>query len=119
MASSGFEHRWTKLSVRHSFSTMYISALNERLTEDQREVISKTPFFWFLEFSGKVTLNAKLLRELTKTWVDSTNSSFIANKHFNINANAILRKFVRPTDLPSSSSTEADQPSSSSKQADN
>ncbi|KOM26482.1 hypothetical protein LR48_Vigan277s000200 [Vigna angularis] len=40
----------SKLRVSHSFSTKYISTLNERLSEEHRSLIVETPFQWFLDF---------------------------------------------------------------------
>ncbi|KAG2390084.1 uncharacterized protein HKW66_Vig0225110 [Vigna angularis] len=54
MASSGDDCPMTKLSVRHSFSTKYICTLNERLTDEHRSLIVRTPFAWFLDVNVNV-----------------------------------------------------------------
>ncbi|BAU01602.1 hypothetical protein VIGAN_11087000, partial [Vigna angularis var. angularis] len=76
-----------KLTVRHSFSTKYICTLNERLTDEHRSLIAKTPFGWFLDVNVNVKLGRNILSELLGKWDDSSSGFVVGNKVLNINEN--------------------------------
>ncbi|BAT81898.1 hypothetical protein VIGAN_03180900 [Vigna angularis var. angularis] len=76
-----------QLTVRHSFSIKYICTLNERLTDEHRSLIAKTPFAWFLDLNVNVKLGKNILSELLGKWDDSSSGFFVGNKVLNINEN--------------------------------
>ncbi|XP_022642978.1 uncharacterized protein LOC111242704 [Vigna radiata var. radiata] len=80
MASSS-----TRLTVRHSFSTKYISALNKILTNEHQSLILATPFGWFLDFTDNVKLGRKILGELVWKWVDPSSGFLIGDKIVSMN----------------------------------
>ncbi|KOM48696.1 hypothetical protein LR48_Vigan07g240000 [Vigna angularis] len=87
MASSGDDCPMTKLSVRHSFSTKYICTLNERLTDEHRSLIVRTPFAWFLDVNVNVKVGvftATIDPQLNKVTVTGS-----------VAVETLLRKLVR------------------------
>ncbi|WVZ02749.1 hypothetical protein V8G54_023555 [Vigna mungo] len=70
----------SKLTVQQSFSTNYISTLNNQLTQEHRSVIYGIPFHWFLDLSPKVRITRNILSELVVKWVDSGGSFLIGDK---------------------------------------
>jgi hypothetical protein len=47
---------------------MYITKVNEKLTELQRSQIQKTPFKWLLSLPKKFKISENLLEELVERW---------------------------------------------------
>ncbi|XP_052725848.1 uncharacterized protein LOC128194361 [Vigna angularis] len=98
MASSGDDCPTTKLSVRHSFSTKYICTLNERLTDEHRSLIARTPFAWFLDVNVNVKVGRNILSELLGKWDDCSSGFLVGNKVLNINENDIYLGLGLSTD---------------------
>ncbi|XP_014514301.1 uncharacterized protein LOC106772422 [Vigna radiata var. radiata] len=70
MGSSGDNGSSNKLFVHHSMKTNFVAGLNAILTEEHKDVISKTPFAWFLELQDNLKIGRNILSDLLIRWVD-------------------------------------------------
>ncbi|XP_052725413.1 uncharacterized protein LOC128194272 [Vigna angularis] len=70
MGSFGDSGCSNKLFVRHSLKTKRIASLNDILSEEQKSIISKTHFRWFLELHGNIKIGRNILSDLLIRWDD-------------------------------------------------
>ena len=55
---------------RHSCKAKYVGSLNEKLSVKQRELIARTPFWWFMSLNHSVKISRNLLPVLCYRWVE-------------------------------------------------
>ncbi|QCD90005.1 uncharacterized protein LOC114174508 [Vigna unguiculata] len=59
-----------KMFFRHSCKAKYVGSLNEKLSVKQRELIARTPFWWFMSLNHSVKISRNLLPVLCYRWVE-------------------------------------------------
>ncbi|WVZ21435.1 hypothetical protein V8G54_008757 [Vigna mungo] len=57
-----------QLFVRHSMKSKLIGGLNGILTDEQKGIISQSPFKWFLELKDDIKLGRNILSDLLERW---------------------------------------------------
>ncbi|WVZ26342.1 hypothetical protein V8G54_004886 [Vigna mungo] len=80
MGSSGDIGPSNTLFVRHSMKINFVAGLNAILSEEQKCVISKTPFAWFLELQDNLKIGRNILSDLLIIWVDERGGFLFGEK---------------------------------------
>ncbi|WVY92330.1 hypothetical protein V8G54_037844 [Vigna mungo] len=80
MGSSADVRPSNKLFVRHSMKTNFVGGLNAILSEEQKCIILKTPFSWFLELQETLKIGRNILSDLLIRWVDERGGFLFGEK---------------------------------------
>ncbi|XP_022634551.1 uncharacterized protein LOC111241305 [Vigna radiata var. radiata] len=61
--------------------TKFIRGLNEILTDEQKDIISQSPFKWFLELNDDIKLGRNILSDLLQRWDDERGGFCFGDKY--------------------------------------